>query len=118
MSTQIVDAAYVQEHLGEVPVVDLRPEFMFDSYHVPGAKSIDYWFFKTQNGFTLGTRLAQFLGEIGVGVSDPVVIMCQSGMMSAEAVELLEGQGFTELRHYEGGWSDWASDKSRPREGR
>jgi len=116
VSTEIVDASYVLDHLGEIPIVDLRPEFMFDSFHVPGAKSIDYWFYKTQNGFTLGTRLAQFLGEMGVGASDPVIIMCQSGQMSVEACELLEGQGFTELRHYAGGFSDWASDKSRPRE--
>lgn len=116
MSTEIVDASYVLDHLGEIPIVDLRPEFMFDSSHVPGAKSIDYWFYKTQNGFTLPVRLAQFLGEMGVGASDPVIIMCQSGQTSTEACELLEEQGFTELRHYAGGFSDWASDKSRPRE--
>ena len=115
MSTQIVDASYVQEHLEDIPILDLRPEFMFDAYHVPGAQNIDFWFYKTQNGFTLPVRLAQFLAEKGVGPSDPVIIMCQSGQMSAEACEMLEGQGFTEIRHYAAGWSDWASDKTRPR---
>lgn len=115
MSTQIVDAVYVQEHLGEVPIIDLRPEFMFDAYHIPDSNSIDFWFLKTQNGFTLPVRLSQFLNEKGIGLNDPVIIMCQSGQMSTEACEMLEDQGYTELRHYAAGWADWASDKSRPR---
>lgn len=114
MSTEIVDASYVMDHLGKIPVLDLRPESMFDSSHVPGANNIDYWFHKTQDDSTLPMRLAQFLGDMGVAPSDPVVIMCQIGRTSTEACALLEEQGFTELRHYTGGFGDWVSDGSRP----
>ncbi|MBQ9953829.1 MAG: hypothetical protein IJO87_00120 [Eggerthellaceae bacterium] len=116
MSVQIVDAAYVAAHLEDEFLLDLRPEFMYDSTHIPGAKNIDFWFLKTQNGFTLPTRLAGFVTEMGVGANDPIIVYCQSGQMSTEAVGMLEAQGFTEVRHYEAGWSDWASDRSRPRE--
>lgn len=116
MATQIVDAEYVLAHLGEEFIVDLRPEFMYNVAHIPGAKTIDYWYLKTQNGFTLPTRLAKFIGEMGASVNDPVIIYCQQGIMSSEAVPMLESQGFTEVRHYEKGWGDWMSDRSRPTE--
>lgn len=116
MSVRIVDAEYVLEHMGEMPIVDVRPGFMYGAGHIPTAVSMDFWFLKTQNGFTLPVRLEEFLGEMGVGLGDPLIVYCGSGQISAEACEVLEGQGFSELRHYAGGWSDWAADKSRPRE--
>lgn len=114
MSTQIVGADYVQEHLEDVAIIDLRPEFMFDFAHIPGAHSIDFWFLKTQNGFTLPVRLSEFLAGLGVGLNDPVIVYCQSGEMSTEACGMLEGQGYTEVKHYAAGMSDWASDRERP----
>ncbi len=116
MSVQVVDAEYVAAHLEDEFLLDLRPEFMYDAYHIPGAKSIDFWFLKTQNGFTLPVRLAGFVSEMGVGANDPIIVYCQQGQMSSEAVEMLEAQGFTAVHHFEGGWANWASDPSRPRE--
>ncbi len=116
MSVLVVDAEYVSAHLGEEFLLDLRPEFMYDANHIPGAKNVDFWFYKTQNGFTLPTRLAGFVTDMGVGPHDPIIVYCQQGQMSAEAVAMLEAQGFSAVRHYEAGWGDWASDRSRPRE--
>lgn len=114
MSTEIVDASYVLDHLGKVPIVDLRPGHVFELSHVPGAENVDYWSHKMQDGFSFSTRLTQLLRDVGVDASEPVIIMCQIGQTSTEACELLEERGFTELRHYAGGFSDWASDGSRP----
>ena len=116
MSYETVDAGYVLAHLDDELIVDVRPEFMYDFAHIPGARSIDYWFLKTQNGFTLGTRLAQQLADMGASPADPVIVYSGDAVMSSEACELLEAQGYVRLRHYVAGWSDWASDTSRPRE--
>lgn len=117
MATQIVDAEYVLEHIGKEFILDLRPEFMYNAFHVPGAKGIDFWFYKTQNVFTMPIRLMEFVTEMGASKDEPIIVYCYEGIMSEDATSMLESQGFTEVRHYSAGWKDWVSDPSRPTEG-
>lgn len=109
-----VDAEYVLSRMGEEPIVDLRPAFMFDSSHIPNAHNIDYWSLASQDGPSFPEHFEGLLGEVGVGKGDPVILHCQMGITSAKACAVLMERGFTELRHYAGGFEDWGSDPFRP----
>ena len=109
-----VNAEYVLSHMGKEPIVDLRPAFMYDAEHIPGAKNIDFWSYASQDSPGMSVRLAALLDEMGVGKADPVILHCAVGMTSATACAMLIEQGFTELRHYVGGYDDWTSDSFRP----
>ena len=39
MSYEIVDADYVLEHLGKMPILDVRPKDMYLESRIPGALS-------------------------------------------------------------------------------
>ena len=109
-----VDAEYVLSHMGEEPIVDLRPAFMFDSAHIPNACNIDFWALASQDGPDFPAHLEGLIGELGVGKGDPVILHCQMGVTSAQACAVLMERGFTELRHYAGGFEDWETDLFRP----
>ena len=109
-----VDASYVSGHLGELSLIDLRPEFMYSNGHIPGAVNVDFMRLKAENGGGLSSALADSVVSLGVAKDEPVVLYCQIGMTSSSATALLEAQGFTEIRHYAGGWEDWSEDVSRP----
>lgn len=55
--------------------------------------------------------LANILLEKGKVAQDkPVVVHCRSGKRSAQAIKLLEGQGFTNLSNLEGGILAWRDE--------
>lgn len=39
---EIVDAEYVQSHIGEMPIVDVRPAEYYTAGHIPTAIDISY----------------------------------------------------------------------------
>ena len=109
-----VNAEYVLSHMGKEPIVDLRPKFMYEAEHIPGARNIDFWAYASQDASGLPDRLVRALADEGIGREDPVILYCAVGATSSRACAVLIGQGFTELRHYAGGYDDWTSDLFRP----
>lgn len=113
MDYQIVDAAYVQSKIGEVPIVDVRPRWMYDEGHVPTAKSVELMPLKEEGG-DVAAKLAAGVVAQGIETDDSVIVYCHDGGLAREACDLLASQGYAQLLCYEGSWLDWTSCPSRP----
>jgi phage shock protein E len=80
-----------QEHL----LVDVRTPEEYAAGHIPGAVNIPLQ--------SLSERMDEISGD------QPVVLYCQSGNRSAQAVELLDAAGYTNLYDL-GGIRDWQAE--------
>ena len=109
-----VDASYVAENMSDQLVIDLRPEAMYLNGHIPGAVNVDFWHLNKLGGGRFLREFAEKVEDLATCKDAPVILYCQIGMTSASATDVLEAQGFTEIRHYADGWEDWVSDISRP----
>jgi rhodanese-related sulfurtransferase len=78
-------------HAGEVSVVDVREPHEYAAGHVPGAINLPMSRFDP--------------GELPTG--KPVVLMCQSGGRSRNALNRTHASGRADVRHYPGGMSQW-----------
>jgi glyoxylase-like metal-dependent hydrolase (beta-lactamase superfamily II)/rhodanese-related sulfurtransferase len=94
-----VQPHWLEEHLREVQVVDVREpdEFNGPLGHVPGAKSVP-----------LGTLLENqgFLEK-----EKPVVLVCRSGARSAQASLMLAKAGFEKAANLSGGMLRWRAQR-------
>ncbi|MFB5945499.1 rhodanese-like domain-containing protein [Albibacterium profundi] len=64
--------------------------------------------YETSNLNGVNIPLANILLEKDkVATDKPVVVHCRSGKRSAQAIKLLEGQGYTNLANLEGGILAW-----------
>jgi sulfur dioxygenase len=94
-----VQPHWLEEHLREVQIVDVREPDEFDGAlgHVPGAQLIP-----------LGTlsRAAESLSK-----AKPVVVVCRSGARSAQATVLLGKAGFTKVANLSGGMLRWRAQR-------
>lgn len=55
-------------------------------------------------------QLPDRLNEIKAGKNEEIVCMCRSGARSAKACELLEKEGFEDVKNLKGGINQWAKD--------
>lgn len=92
-----IDPAWVEEHLGEVQVVDVREPDEFDGPlgHIPNAKLIP-------------------LGELpseahALDSEKPIVAVCRAGGRSAQATVILGKAGLSRLANLTGGMLRWRS---------
>jgi rhodanese-related sulfurtransferase len=90
-----VEPHWVEEHLRELQVVDVREPDEFDGPlgHVPGARLMP-----------LGT-LAQAACELGK--DRPIVTVCRAGGRSAQATVILKKAGFERIANLAGGMLRW-----------
>ncbi len=89
---------------GDAPVIlDVREYFEFDLANIDGVL------------IPLG-ELEMRLYEIEQHKEDEVVVHCRTGSRSAEAVQLLQNNGFKSVRNLTGGLNEWARkiDSSLP----
>ncbi|MCL6600369.1 MAG: rhodanese-like domain-containing protein [Alicyclobacillus macrosporangiidus] len=82
-----------------VQYVDVREPGEFRQGHVEGFRNIP-----------LG-QLKNRLGELDKNKT--VVVMCHSGMRSAQAARLLAKQGFADVRNLSGGLMAWQASRGR-----
>lgn len=113
MSYEVIDAQYVLDHLGKVQVVDVRPEFLFDEGHIPGAVSVGLMKAQEADGDTADLFMEAFRAA-GLDPDKESIVYCHSGQLAHEACDLLEAKGYTAQKCYEGSWVDWISDPARP----
>lgn len=113
MAYKIVDAAYVLDNLGTLPLVDVRPDFMYEESRIPGAISIELIKAKESPRDTAECFVEEF-AEAGLGPQDEFIVYCYDGGLAREACDLLESQGYSGQQCYQGSWVDWISDESRP----
>jgi rhodanese-related sulfurtransferase len=92
--TTVVDVKGVQKAASDgVRIVDVRSVGEFEGGHVPGAQNVP---------------LDQFQSVASQwDKAAPVLVYCQTGARSAEAVTMLEGLGFTKIQHFDKGIVAW-----------
>jgi thiosulfate/3-mercaptopyruvate sulfurtransferase len=82
--------------------------------HIPGALSAPWTANQDERGLFLPPEDLRTRYE-GLGVrSDAAIAYCGSGVTSCLNLFALRRAGFGDARLYEGSWSDWVSDASRP----
>lgn len=113
MTYQIVTADYVLDNLGKLPIVDVRPDFMYEESRIPGAVSIELIKAKEADEDTADYFVRKF-EEAHLAPETTFIVYCYNGGLAKEACDLLESKGYSNQRCYEGSWVDWISDDSRP----
>jgi phage shock protein E len=79
-------------------VIDVRTPEEYTTGHLANALNIDY-------------KAASFREEIGkLDKSKPYLVYCRSGKRAAEAVKIMDGLGFTDVKNLAGGILAWQSE--------
>lgn len=79
-----------------VVLLDIRTVEEFESGAISGAKNIDWYDSET------------FQSEVSkLDKNQPVYMYCASGNRSGQALELMNGMGFTQVYHLQGGIGAW-----------
>lgn len=85
--------------------------------HIPGAVNLpERKFHNEDKTIKSDEEILEILDNAGItkeNVKD-AIIYSGSGNHSALTIGILEGLGFTGLRHFVGGWSQWSADPSNP----
>ena len=106
----VVDVRTPERYRGEIEPLDPV------AGHIPGARSASW------TG-SLDPRTGRFMPaeplrarwlELGISDAAQVIAHCGSGFTACHAILSLRLAGFGRARLYEGSWSDWVSDPSRP----
>lgn len=113
MAYEIVDAQFVLDNLGVLPILDVRPPFMYEESRIPGAISVSLLEAKEADGDTAGI-FAERVEAKGFKADDRFIVYCYDGQLANEACTLLESKGYEGQLCYEGSWLDWISDPERP----
>lgn len=113
MAYEIVDAAFVLDHLGTMPLLDVRPLEMYEESRIPGAVSVRLMEAKEADEDTADVFVER-VAEVGFAPDDDFIVYCYNGGLANEACALLESKGYTGHRCYEGSWIDWIADPIRP----
>jgi len=107
-STLLLDARAGERYRGETEPIDPR------AGHVPGAHSAPWAANLDGNGrFLPPEELRARYAELGAG-ERPTIAYCGSSLSATHDLLALELAGIGGARLYEGSWSDWSADPSRP----
>ncbi|MDR7035909.1 MULTISPECIES: 3-mercaptopyruvate sulfurtransferase [Methylobacterium] len=109
-SAQVVDARSGTRFRGEEaePRPGVRPG------HMPGALNVHYAALQTDGRMKDPDSLRAVFAENGVDPDRPVVTTCGSGVTAAIVSLALESIGRPARALYDGSWSEWGADTSRP----
>lgn len=113
MSYEIVDAQYVLDNIGKIPIVDVRPRDMFFEGHIPGAINVPLMEALQSDEDSATYFVREFIAA-GLDPTKPSIIYCHNGQLARQACDLLASTGDNQQRCYEGSWTDWITDSSRP----
>lgn len=104
----LLDARAGERYRGETEPIDPR------AGHIPGAFSAPWSANLGPDGrFLAPGALRERYASLGAG-QRPTVAYCGSGMSATHDLLALELAGIGGARLYEGSWSEWSSDPSRP----
>ena len=109
-STQVVDARSGPRFRGEEaePRPGVRPG------HMPGARNLHYAALQQDGRLKDPAQLRAIFAESGVDPDRPVITTCGSGVTAAIISLALETLGHPARSLYDGSWSEWGADESRP----
>jgi thiosulfate/3-mercaptopyruvate sulfurtransferase len=108
-SAVVIDARAVERYRGESEPIDPVPG------HIPGAVSAEWAGNRHGDGrFLDAEALRRRYEGLGVREDGQAIASCGSGVTAAFALFAMERAGLGLGRLYEGSWSDWVSDTTRP----
>lgn len=90
-----VSAQDFADGLSERTLVDIRTPEEYSAGHIPGASNIDFYAADFEAQFANYDR------------NEPLAIYCRSGSRSGQALDILEGMGFTNVVDLAGGIMSW-----------
>lgn len=122
MGVEVVDEQFVKDHIGKLPIIDVRPADMYAQGHIPTAKNVP---FDQLKGETVGKDgpdesaamaedFARHLAAAGIGVHDEAIVSCQIGYHALKSCDMLATQGYDDLKLYGGSYQEWAADPKDP----
>jgi rhodanese-related sulfurtransferase len=79
-------------------VIDVRGEAEFKQGHILGAKLVPLSKFKNND-----------LASIEKHKDSPIIVVCNSGMTSSQACQMLQKAGFANIHNLQGGITEWRS---------
>lgn len=104
---RVVDSRSRDRYRGDHEPIDPRPG------HIPGALNAPFADNLEGGRFKCPEALRERFAALGVLAGDPVVVYCGSGVTACHNILALEVAG-KRSQLYEGSWSDWSSDPTRP----
>jgi thiosulfate/3-mercaptopyruvate sulfurtransferase len=105
----VLDARANERYEGRVEPIDPQPG------HIPGARSAPYAANLQDDGtLKLRDELRNRYIDLGADTAATIACYCGSGVTAAHTICALHLAGRTDALLYEGSWSDWSSDPSRP----
>jgi thiosulfate/3-mercaptopyruvate sulfurtransferase len=105
----ILDARLTERFEGQVEPIDAQ------AGHIPGAHSAPYPANLRDDGrMKSADDLRERFMALGADSAATIVCYCGSGVTAAHNVFALHLAGRTDALLYEGSWSDWSSDPTRP----
>ena len=110
-----VDAQFVIDNAGAMPLVDVRTAQEYADGHIPGAINLEYSEVMSQD-HSQAAAMIEMYEDAGISPDSDVVIYCRTGKRAKSVADILNGVGYSNIYLYTGSWTDWTSDPSRPTE--
>ncbi len=106
----VIDVRAAERYRGEVEPFDPV------AGHIPGARSAPWTdSVDPATGRFLGPEaMRERWAKMGLDDADRAIAQCGSGLTACHAILSMRVAGLGRARLYEGSWSDWVSDRSRP----
>ncbi|MBI3021620.1 MAG: sulfurtransferase [Candidatus Omnitrophica bacterium] len=110
-TAQLVDVRSPQEYSGEILAPPGLPETCQRGGHIPGAKSIPWGKACNDDGtFKSVEELRTLYGGAGITGEKPVIAYCRIGERSSHTWFVLKHLlGYTNVKNYDGSWTEWGN---------
>ena len=115
-AAQLVDVRSPQEYSGEILAPPGLPETCQRGGHIPGAKSIPWGKACNDDGtFKSVEALRVLYGQAGITGEQPVIAYCRIGERSSHTWFVLKYLlGYSNVKNYDGSWTEWGNLVAAP----
>lgn len=115
-TAQLVDVRSPQEYSGEILAPPGLPETCQRGGHIPGAKSIPWGKACNDDGTFKGIEeLRRLYGGAGITGEKSVIAYCRIGERSSHTWFVLKHLlGYTNVKNYDGSWTEWGNLVAAP----
>ena len=115
-TAKLVDVRSPQEFTGEILAPPGLPETCQRGGHIPGAKNIPWGKACNEDGtFKSPEELRQLYGAAGITGEKPVIAYCRIGERSSHTWFVLKYLlGYSNVKNYDGSWTEWGNLVAAP----
>ena len=115
-AVQLVDVRSAQEYSGELLAPPGLPETCQRGGHIPTAKNIPWGKACNEDGtFKSAEELKQLYGGAGITGEKPVIAYCRIGERSSHTWFVLKYLlGYSNVKNYDGSWTEWGNLVAAP----